>query len=218
VQRLKEKGCIILGKTNLSQWGHNRDPDAGHAWSGHGGQTYGVYIPEQNPLGSSSGSGSATALGLAFAALGTEVEGSVVSPADRANIVGIKPTIGLVSRDLVLLSRRLGTPGVLSRTVKDGASLLSGIAGRCQHDSDTDNIPFDTIPDYAAACRKGALAGARIGVPRNGLTRYGAIRPAVYVELDKAIEVLRDMGATVRPLPKFAQAISDFGSKTTLVS
>ncbi len=135
-----------------------------------------------------------------------------MSPADRGNVVGIKPIVGLVSRDLVRLSRRLGTPGILSRTGKDGAAMLSGMAGRCSNDEDTSLIPYAKIPDYAAACKIGGLRVARIGIPRNGRTGYGELQPAVCVELGKAISVLKEMGAIVvdpADYPAWHEAVTD---------
>jgi amidase len=106
IKKLKEAGVIIIGISNLTQWGNNRNPPtAGNGWSVDGGQAIGIYIPNQDPWSSSTGSVTGTALGLAFAGLGTEVEGSITCAAERSNLVGLKPTAGLVTGDLVMVSK-----------------------------------------------------------------------------------------------------------------
>jgi amidase len=133
-------------------------------WSAQGGQTLGAYHDKQNPCGSSSGGGVATDLGLAFATLGTETDGSIVSPSERNNIVGIKPTVGLTSRDLVIpITEHQDTVGPMARTVRDAAAILQIIAGKDSNDKYTGAIP--DVPDYVAACKLDALKGARLGVP-----------------------------------------------------
>ncbi|GFP59666.1 putative amidase ARB_02965 [Trichoderma asperellum] len=163
-QKLRDAGAIILGKTNMSQWANFRARDFNiNGWSAHGGQTHAAYHPNQDASGSSSGSGVAADLGLAWAALGTETDGSIICPAQRSGVVGLKPTVGLTSRDLVIpVSEHQDTVGPMARTVKDAAYLLQVIAGKDAHDKYTAGIP--RIPDYVAAC-KDTLAGARIGVP-----------------------------------------------------
>lgn len=124
--KLRAAGAIILGKANLSEWANFRSSNSTNGWSAYGGQTKGVYYPQQDPSGSSSGSGVASALGLALAALGTETSGSILSPAGVSNLVGIKPTVGLTSRALVIpISQRQDTVGPMARTVKDAGTSFS---------------------------------------------------------------------------------------------
>ncbi|KUI70224.1 hypothetical protein VM1G_06176 [Cytospora mali] len=192
--KLRKAGAIILGKTNLSQWANYRSENTSNGWSAYGGQTKGAYYPGQDPSGSSSGSGVASSLGLALGALGTETGGSIISPSDHNNLVGIKPTVGLTSRYLVVpISEHQDTVGPMTRTVKDGASLLSAIAGADPRDNYTSAIPFDSTPNYVEACKLDALQGKRIGVLRD--TNISS-EPAVSA-FATALEVLRDAGATV---------------------
>jgi amidase len=197
--KLRKAGAVILGKTNLSQWANYRSDNTSNGWSAIGGQTQGAYYPGQDPSGSSSGSAVASSLGLALASLGTETDGSILSPSDVNNLVGIKPTVGLTARDLVVpISEHQDTVGPIARTVKDAAYLLSAIAGKSTYDNYTDAIPFDTIPDYVAACNFSALRGKRIGVPRNliDLVADPPAAPIVPV-FNAALDVLRAAGATI---------------------
>ncbi|KAK5943783.1 hypothetical protein PMZ80_004792 [Knufia obscura] len=202
--KLRKAGAVILGKTNLSQWANFRSDNSSSGWSAIGGQVIGAYFPEQDPSGSSSGSGVASSLGLAFAALGSETDGSIISPADASNLVGIKPTVGLTSRDLVIpISEHQDTVGPMARTVKDAAYILSAIAGYSPYDNYTSAIPFPnhTVPDYVAACNFSALRGKRIGIPRNVFdssdirqSAYGAILSTFD---NYALPVLRAAGAII---------------------
>lgn len=194
--KLRKAGAIILGKANLSQWANFRSSNSSNGWSAYGGQTYGAYYPKQDPSGSSSGSGVASSLGLAVATLGSETDGSIISPSDVNNLVGIKPTVGLTSRALVIpISEHQDTVGPMARTVKDAAILLQAIAGPDPADNYTSAIPNrGKLPDYLAACKLGALEGKRIGVPRN----YIGSQPApVAADFEAALDVLRAAGATV---------------------
>ncbi|RDA95723.1 hypothetical protein CP533_1129 [Ophiocordyceps camponoti-saundersi (nom. inval.)] len=168
VAKLRRAGAIIIGKSNMSHWAGSRSPSCPDGWSARGGQTIGAYFPGQNPHGSSSGSAVATSIGLAWAALGTETTSSITVPAHVNNIVGIKPTVGLTSRHLVIpLSRRQDSVGPMARTVKDAAYLLAAIAGPDARDNYTSAIPFRKLPSYVEACRPDGLQGKRIGVVRN---------------------------------------------------
>lgn len=197
-RKLREAGAVVLGKANLSQWAGARSLVASNGWSAHGGQTMGGYHGEQDPEGSSSGSAVAAALGLAWAALGTDSAGGVVGPASANNVVGVKPTVGLTSRFLVVpLSEHQDTVGPLARTVKDAAYLLQAIAGRDKNDNYTSAAP-EMLPDYVAACDKDALRGKRLGVPRN----YRTLLPSPQAEVafdafEATFAVLRDAGAEV---------------------
>ncbi|KAF2729699.1 amidase signature enzyme [Polyplosphaeria fusca] len=193
--KLRKAGAIILGKSNLSQWANFRSSNTSNGWSAHGGQVYGAYYPGQDPSGSSSGSGVASSLGLAAACLGTETDGSIVSPSQMNNLVGIKPTVGLTSRDLVIpISKHQDTIGPIARTVRDAAYVLQAIAGPDKYDNYTLASPFnDTLPDYVAACKLDALKGKRIGVPRNSIS----VRAPVLAAFNAALDVLREAGATI---------------------
>lgn len=199
--KLRKAGAILLGKTNLSQWANYRSDNTSNGWSAYGGQTEGAYYPGQDPSGSSSGSGVASSLGLALGALGTETDGSILSPSSQNNLVGIKPSVGLTSRYLVVpISEHQDTVGPMTRTVKDAAAILTAIAGYDANDNYTSASPFanGSTPDYLKACTLDALQGKRIGVPRNyiDLTGQSYLTPVV-TAFNAALDVLRDAGATV---------------------
>lgn len=173
-QKLRAAGAILLGKANLSQWADWRSLNSSNGWSALGGQVYGPYFPDEDPNGSSSGSGVASTLGLALGCLGTETDGSILSPSSLNNLVGIKPSVGLTSRHLVIpVSEHQDTVGPMARTVKDAARILHAIAGVDPYDNYTSAIPKNgSIPDYVAACNLSALSGARLGVPRNVISLF----------------------------------------------
>ncbi|KAJ6780395.1 hypothetical protein PWT90_03539 [Aphanocladium album] len=198
IKKLREAGAIILGKVNLSQWAGIRSWDTSNGWSAHGGQTFGAYYPEQDPDGSSSGSAVASSIGLAWASLGTETLGSICDPSHANNIVGIKPTVGLTSRFLVIpISEHQDSVGPMARTVKDAAYLLQAIAGSDKKDNYTNAAP-ETLPDYVAACRKDALKGKRLGVPKG----YKSIFPYISADVsfdafESTLKLLREAGAEI---------------------
>ena len=195
---LRKAGAIILGKTNLSQWANYRSDNTSNGWSGYGGQTMAAYYPGQDPSGSSSGSGVSSSIGLALAALGTETSGSILSPSDVNNLVGIKPTVGLTSRYLVIpISQHQDTIGPMARSVKDAAYVLQAIAGKDPYDNYTSAIP-GPLPDYVAACDYSAFSGARIGVARNVLEIYGKYTdPPVLAAFNEAVKQIEEAGATI---------------------
>lgn len=198
--KLRKAGAVILGKTNLSQWANFRSNNSTNGWSAYGGQTEGVYYPEQDPSGSSSGSGVASAIGLALGSLGTETSGSILSPADVSNLVGIKPSVGLTSRHLVIpISEHQDTVGPMTRTVKDAAYILQAIAGPDTNDNYTSAIPNNgSIPDYISACTTDALQGVRIGVARNVLDIWGSFIDAPVLEaFQQAVSEIEAAGATM---------------------
>lgn len=197
--RLRSAGAIILGKTTLDEMAGFRADNKSSGWSSVGGQTMGAYCPNQIPGGSSSGSGVAVSVGLGFASVGTDTAGSVIFPSERGNIVGIRPTRGLVSQHLVIpLIPEMDTPGPMARTVKDAAHLLSAIAGRGPEDSSSTPSPFDRAPDYASACKLSGLAGKRIGVPRHTIPDDGLeVYKPVLAALDAALDVMRAAGAEI---------------------
>ena len=196
--KLRKAGAIILGKANLSQWANYRSFNSSNGWSAYGGQTYGAYYPGQDPSGSSSGPGVASSIGLALASLGTETSGSILSPSDVNNLVGIKPTVGLTSRYLVIpISEHHDTVGPMARSVKDAAYVLQSIAGKDPNDNYTSAIPCP-IPDYVAACDYNSLAGKRIGVARNVIEIWGQYTDAPVLDaFNKAVQQIEAAGATI---------------------
>ncbi|KAL4892884.1 amidase signature enzyme [Aspergillus ambiguus] len=198
--KLRKAGMIILGKTNLSQWANFRSSNSSNGWSAWGGQVVASHVPNQDPSGSSSGSGVAADLGLAYACLGTETSGSITSPSEKSGIVGIKPTVGLTSRYLVIpISEHQDTVGPMTRTVRDAALVLQAIAGEDHLDNYTMASPFQhNLPDYVRHCRMDGLKGKRIGVPRNVLAlNYDSAKAPYYSAFEAAIKVLADAGAII---------------------
>ena len=193
VDRLRRGGAVILGKTNLSEWANFRSTRSTSGWSGVGGQTNNPYVLDRNPCGSSSGSGAAVAATLAQVAIGTETDGSIVCPAGSNDIVGHKPTLGLVSRTgVVPLSAEQDTPGPMTRHVVDSAITLSVLQGRDPADPATAAIPAGQPRDYAALLRPDALRGARIGV-----WRLAGLDPDVDRVVQAAVRTLTARGASV---------------------
>lgn len=199
--KLRRAGAVLLGKTNLSQWANFRSDNSSNGWSAYGGQTYAAYYPGQDPSGSSSGSGVASSLGLALGALGTETSGSILSPSDVNNLVGIKPTVGLTSRYLVIpISEHQDTVGPMTRSVKDAAYILSAIAGVDANDNYTLASPFvnSSLPDYVGACDYNSLAGKRIGVARNVLEIWGQYTDAPVLDaFETAVQQIEAAGAEI---------------------
>lgn len=198
--KLRAAGVIILGKSGMSQWANFRSSNSSDGWSARGGQVLGAFTQNQDPSGSSSGSAVGSSIGLAFASLGTETTGSILSPGEVNNVVGIKPTVGLTSRSLVIpISQHQDTIGPLARTVSDAAHVLSIIAGKDPNDSYTLAQPFNTPPDYTKALKLNALRGKRIGIPRNAIVYSGDanIDKPIKDAFDAAIKVLKLAGATI---------------------
>jgi amidase len=198
VARLRAAGAVILGKTNLSEWANFRGMGSSSGWSGRGGQTRNPYALDRSPSGSSSGSGVAAAASLCAGAIGSETDGSIVSPSSCNGLVGVKPTIGLVSRaGVVPLSASQDTLGPMTRTVADAAALLTVIAGPDPADPIT-TAPHKARPaaaeDYTKYLDPRALAGARLGVPRKGF--FGASR-SVDALMTTALAKLKELGAVL---------------------
>jgi amidase len=192
VQRLRGAGAIVLGKTNLSEWANFRSSHSTSAWSGRGGLTKDPYVLDRNPSGSSSGSGAAVAANLGAVAIGTETDGSIVSPSNNNSLVGIKPTLGLVSRaGIIPIAHSQDTAGPMARTVADAALVLAAIAG-----SDPDDLATRraVAHDYAASLDANGLRGARLGVVRNRLFGYS---PAADAIAERAIQDMKRLGATI---------------------
>lgn len=208
VARLRDAGAIILAKSNLSEWANFRSDYSSSGWSSIGGQTKNPYDPARNPCGSSSGSAVAVSANLTSIAIGTETDGSVVCPSGINGIVGIKPTLGLVSRDgIIPIAHSQDTAGPMARTVTDAAILLTAMSIRDDNDSASAARP-EQIPDYAAGLSPDALQGKRIGVLR---THYGAgENPKVEAVLTAAIELLTSNKAIIiDPIEFDTEGMSD---------
>jgi amidase len=191
---LRAAGAVIIGKTNLSEWANFRSRHSSSGWSTLGGQAVNPHGAGRNPSGSSSGSGVAMAAALAPLAIGTETDGSIVSPSAACGVVGIKPTLGLVSRTgIVPISAAQDTAGPMARTVADAAALLTALAGPDPADPATAAAAGEAA-DYTSFLDPGALAGARLGIWRHGADTIGPATAAVF---DAAIARLRDAGATI---------------------
>jgi amidase len=194
VQRLRENGAVILGKTNLSEWANFRSTRSTSGWSGRGGQTRSPYALDRNPCGSSSGTATAIAANLATVGIGTETDGSILCPAAVAGLVGIKPTVGLVSRSgIIPISHSQDTAGPMARSVADAAALLAAITGKDDADAATRRSVGRSLSDYPASLRTDGLKGARIGVVRK-LMGY---QPDVDAAMEKAIAAMKSAGAEV---------------------
>jgi amidase len=174
VQRLREAGAVILGKTNLSEWANFRGRQSSSGWSGRGGQGKNPYALDRNPCGSSSGTGQSVSASLAAAGVGTETDGSIVCPSNANSLVGIKPTLGLVSRSgIIPIAHSQDTAGPMGRTVADAAALLGAMTGVDPRDEATKASAGKAAKttgraDYTRFLDARALRGARIGVAREG--------------------------------------------------
>ncbi len=193
VARLRSAGAIVLGKTNLSEWANIRSSESTSGWSAVGGFTKNPYALDRNPCGSSSGTGAGIAASLAAAGVGTETDGSIVCPAAINGLVGIKPTVGLVSRSLIVpISASQDTAGPMARSVADAAALLTVMAGSDPSDPATAEADAHA-QDYGLALDETALTGARIGVARF-LTGYSPETDAVF---ETALDALEAAGAVL---------------------
>jgi amidase len=193
-QKLGEAGAVILGKTNLSEWANIRSSHATSGWSGRGGLTKNPYALDRNPCGSSSGSGAAVAANLCMIAVGTETDGSVVCPASANGIVGIKPTLGLVSRaGIIPIAHSQDTAGAMARTVRDAAILLAALAGVDPRDTATAESSRKAPHDYTKSLDPDGLRGARLGVAR----KYFGFSDAVDALMEDLIGEMKRRGAVI---------------------
>ncbi|HEY0547381.1 MAG TPA: amidase [Pyrinomonadaceae bacterium] len=193
-QRLREAGAVILGKTNLSEWANFRSTHATSGWSGRGGQTHNPYALDRNPCGSSSGSGASVAANLCVVAVGTETDGSIVCPSSANSVVGIKPTVGLVSRaGIIPISHTQDTAGPMARTVTDAAILLGALAGIDERDAVTRESRGKAQTDYTQFLKADGLKGARIGVMRKSF----GFNDRVDKLMEDAIEAMKRQGAVI---------------------
>ncbi len=192
VQRLREAGAVIMGKTNLSEWANIRSRHSTSGWSGRGGQTKNPYALDRNPCGSSSGSGAAVSANFCAAAIGTETDGSIVCPSSANGLVGIKPTVGLVSRrGIVPISHSQDGAGPMCRTVRDAATMLGALTGVDSEDRATAESQGKSFTDYTQFLKADGLRGARIGVVRK---TFGFM-DAVDKVMEAALEAMKKEGA-----------------------
>ncbi len=194
VKLLRGSGAVLLGKTNLSEFANFRSTHSTSAWSSRGGQTKCPYILNRNPSGSSAGSGSAAAANLCAIAIGTETDGSIVSPASVNGLVGIKPTVGLWSRSgIIPISATQDTAGPMARTVKDAAILLAAMCGVDAADAVTKHSKGNTQKDYTSFLDTNGLKGKRLGIEKS----FSKGNPDVVSLLHKTIALLKEKGATI---------------------
>ncbi len=195
VKQLREAGAVILGKTNLSEWANFRSNRSSSGWSSRGGQTKNPYYLDRSPSGSSSGSGSAVSSNLCAVAIGTETDGSVIAPSSFCGIVGIKPTVGLLSRSgIIPISKTQDTAGPMARTVKDAAILLGVLAGVDNEDSITIDSKGKAEKDYTKFLDNTSLKNKRIGIEKSFLK---AKHEGVVALYQQAIDELKKQGATI---------------------
>ncbi len=213
VKKLRDAGAIILGKTNLSEWANFRSPRSSSGWSSRGGQTRNAYALDRSPGGSSSGSAVAVATGLCVAAIGTETDGSIVSPSAMNSIVGIKPTVGSVSRSgIIPISHTQDTAGPMARCVEDAAVLLGIIAGEDADDAKTASFFNSYKMNTSEKLNSGGLKGIRIGLPRN----YCGYNEHVDELVELAIESIISSGGVVVDNLELSP-MSDIRSDETIV-
>ena len=213
VERLRAAGCVILAKANLSEWANFRSTRSSSGWSGRGRQCRNPYVLDRSPSGSSSGSAAAVAASYCAAAVGTETDGSIISPANVNGIVGIKPTVGLVSRAGVIpIAHSQDTAGPLARTVADATALLTAMAGVDSRDAATAQAADHLSGDYLAFLDSDGLRGARIGIPYR---RTGA-SPIVDEIVEAAIRTLKERGADVVD-PAEIETVAELGGNEGVV-
>lgn len=194
VQRLRDAGAVLLGKTNLSEWANFRSTRSTSGWSGRGGQTRHPFVLDRNPCGSSSGTGTAISANLAAIGIGTETDGSIICPSSICGLVGIKPTVGLWSRSgIIPISASQDTAGPMARTVADAAALLGALTGVDSRDQATAASAEHRTADYTTYLNAKALQGARIGVARN----MAGFHPTTDAVFERALDALRTAGAII---------------------
>ncbi|HVC21165.1 MAG TPA: amidase [Vicinamibacterales bacterium] len=213
-QKLREAGAVILGKANLSEWANYRSTHSSSGWSGRGGQCANPYALDRNPSGSSAGSGAATSANLCAMAIGTETNGSIVSPSNANGVVGLKPTVGLWSRSVIIpISQTQDTAGPMGRTVADVATLLGPLTGVDPADPATAASAGKSLTDYRKFLDPNGLKGARLGVPRQHLFGYS---PAADRIVEAALDTLKKLGAEIID-PADIPTLADLGKGEGLV-
>ena len=205
-EKLRRAGAVIIGKANLSEWANFRSTRSSSGWSARGGQTRNPYALDRNPCGSSSGSAASVSANLAVVSVGTETDGSIVCPSSANGVVGIKPTVGLVSRaGIIPISHSQDTAGPMARTVTDAAIMLTALAGYDARDEATSQVRTRRAEDYTQALDRNGLRGARIGVAR----RFFGFNDGVDRLMNDAVNRMREQGATMID-------ITDFGDRREL--
>ncbi len=195
VERLRAAGAIILAKANLSEWANFRGSNSSSGWSGRGGQGKNPYALDRNPCGSSSGPGSSASANYCAGAVGSETDGSIVCPSSANSVVGIKPTLGLVSRSgIIPIAHSQDTAGPMARTVTDAAAMLGAMTGVDSRDAATRESRGKAEADYTRFLDAGGLRGARIGAVREGVSGYSAETDGIFEE---ALAAMRDAGAEI---------------------
>lgn len=216
-RKLREAGVVILGKANLSEWANFRSSNSSSGWSARGGQALNPYVLDRSPCGSSSGSATAVAANLVAVSLGTETDGSILSPAAINGVVGIKPTVGLTSRAGVIpISHSQDTVGPFGRTVADAAILLGAITGVDERDPATEGSAGHFFSDYTQFLDRAGLQGARLGIARQVYFGHGS---KLDVVVNAAIEQMRQLGAVIidpADIPT-AQQMADSKSELTVL-
>lgn len=208
IKKLREAGAVLMGKTNLSEWANFRSTRSTSGWSSRGGQTKNPYVLDRNPSGSSAGSGAAVAANLCTIAIGTETDGSIVSPASNNGIVGFKPTVGLWSRSgIIPISATQDTAGPMARTVRDAAILLGALAGVDEKDPVTKQGVGRIDKDYTRWLHADGLKGKKIGIEKSHLKGHEAV-VALY---QQAIQAMKQQGAEIVEIDLLA-AIKELGS------
>jgi len=192
--KLREAGAIILGKANLSEWANFRSNVSSSGWSGRGGQTRNPYVIDRNPCGSSAGSGAAVSANFCMLAIGTETNGSIVCPSHANGVVGIKPTVGLVSRaGIIPISETQDTAGPMARTVKDAAICLGALTGIDEKDDKTAESEGKSFTDYTAFLNKDGLKGKKLGL----YTRSMGFHHQVDARIEEAVALMEKQGAEI---------------------
>src|SRR5579863_9817955 len=212
-QKLRAAGAVILGKTNLSEWANIRSSHATSGWSGRGGLTKNPFALDRNPCGSSSGTGAGISANLGAVGIGTETDGSIVCPSSANGLVGIKPTVGLVSRSgIIPISHTQDGAGPMCRTLRDAATLLGALTGVDPEDSATAASQGKAESDYTKFCDPGGLKGARIGVAR----KYFGFSDPVDALMEQSLDALKKEGATLVD-PADLETHGKFGDSELLV-
>jgi len=212
--KLREAGAVLLGKTNLSEWANFRSTHSTSAWSSRGGQTKCPYILDRNPSGSSAGSGAATSANLCAIAIGTETDGSIVSPSSVNGLVGIKPTVGIWSRTgIIPISITQDTAGPMARTVKDAAILLGALAGIDPDDRYTFASKGKSAPDYTKFLDEDGLKGKRIGIEKDGLK----VNFGIDALFQEALGTLKSKGAIIIEIELYKQMKEAFNAQFTVL-
>ena len=211
VKKLRESGAVLLGKTNLSEWANFRSFKSSSGWSSRGGQTNNPYVLDRNPCGSSSGSGAAVSANLCTVTIGTETNGSIVCPSNANGVVGIKPTVGLISRSGVIpISFSQDTAGPMARSVSDAAVFLGTLVGVDDRDSTSKESSGHSHSDYTQFLNEDGLRGKRIGIWTSKLSMHYGVKSA----MDSILKRMEEAGAELVNLDEIVPDSGDMGGKS----